>query len=201
MVEYTARDELASKLNGREYREEITKEEEAWAKQNRLLVVFGASDDLIEFRGLINDESGAPGAIELHRNARGWGVVNFNDEDEPLEPRDFWINTESGESGWTFELPPSCVAARFAIVEDGDAYGEGLVIHEDDLREFVAGQFVEKIGDYTLKGNVLASFTMSSGVIRYAVEHKAEGGGAFVHIYSGKNLIAADPLPAATQER
>ncbi|HET8685200.1 MAG TPA: hypothetical protein VFM18_00895 [Methanosarcina sp.] len=51
--------ELAALLNGRQYRAEITKDEECQATQNNLVVVFGASDDLMEFRGAIDDELGA----------------------------------------------------------------------------------------------------------------------------------------------
>jgi hypothetical protein len=50
------KEDLASLLNGREYGEEITKLEEAQAKNNGLVVVFGYSDDNMEFRGAINDE-------------------------------------------------------------------------------------------------------------------------------------------------
>ncbi len=50
--------ELAAQLNGRQYTKEITKEEAELAKQYGLVVAFGASDDLIEFRGAIYDEAG-----------------------------------------------------------------------------------------------------------------------------------------------
>ena len=48
--------ELAAKLNGREYLQEITRGEAELAKASGLVVVYGASDDLIEFRGAIRDE-------------------------------------------------------------------------------------------------------------------------------------------------
>lgn len=48
---------------------------------------------------------------------------------------------------------------------------------------------VEKhTGDYRIKGVVRARFRMSSGAARYVVEHMAEGGGSFCHIYSEANL-------------
>jgi hypothetical protein len=49
---------LAALLTGREYRQEITRAEEADAKAAGLVVAFGASDDLLEFRGAIDDEVG-----------------------------------------------------------------------------------------------------------------------------------------------
>ncbi len=54
---------------------------------------------------------------------------------------------------------------------------------------FKVGDKVEKhTGDYRAKGEVRGIFAMKSGAIRYVVEHPAEGGGSFCHIYSDKNL-------------
>lgn len=48
---------------------------------------------------------------------------------------------------------------------------------------------VEKYtGEYTAKGIVVARFTTMSNAERYVVEHKAEGGGSFCHIYGPNNL-------------
>lgn len=48
--------ELADLLSGRCRGDEITPEQEQLAKDNNLVVVFGASDDLVELRGAIEDE-------------------------------------------------------------------------------------------------------------------------------------------------
>jgi len=54
---------------------------------------------------------------------------------------------------------------------------------------FKVGDKVEKhTGDYHAKGEVRGIFAMNNGAIRYVVEHPAEGGGSFCHIYSEKNL-------------
>lgn len=54
---------------------------------------------------------------------------------------------------------------------------------------FAVGDQVEKYtGDYHAKGEVRGIFAMNNGAIRYVVEHLAEGGGSFCHIYSEKNL-------------
>jgi hypothetical protein len=50
--------------------------------------------------------------------------------------------------------------------------------------DFKIGGLVEKhTGDHRAKGEVRGVLTL-----RYVVEHKAEGGGSFCHIYSGQNL-------------
>ncbi len=55
--------------------------------------------------------------------------------------------------------------------------------------EWQIGDQVEKFtGDYSAFGEVRGIFTLKNGAVRYAVEHNAEGGGSFAHIYSAKNL-------------
>lgn len=61
------------------------------------------------------------------------------------------------------------------------------------MTEYTIGQQVEKhTGDYRAKGEVRGIFTMTSGAVRYVVEHRAEGGGSFCHIYSAANLRAVE---------
>ena len=50
------KEELAKILNGRKRGDEITKEEIKIAKDNGLVVVYGYSDDNLEFNGAIDDE-------------------------------------------------------------------------------------------------------------------------------------------------
>ncbi len=54
--------------------------------------------------------------------------------------------------------------------------------------DFVVGELVEKVGGYVIRGEVRAVFSMADGQVRYVVEHRAEGGGSFCHIYSDANL-------------
>lgn len=57
---------------------------------------------------------------------------------------------------------------------------------------FQVGDKVTKCtGDYRIGGEVRAVFTTTAGATRYVVEHKAEGGGSFLHIYSAINLEPA----------
>lgn len=70
------------------------------------------------------------------------------------------------------------------------------------MNEFKIGDRVEKhTGDYRAKGEIRGIFTMSSGAIRYVVEHKAEGGGSFCHIYSAANLRLERALEDADAPR
>lgn len=56
---------------------------------------------------------------------------------------------------------------------------------------FGIGDYVEKMtGDYHIKGYVIGlGVTRRTKKTLYMVEHEAEGGGAFTHIYSHFNLV------------
>ena len=77
--------ELATQLNGREYGDEITKEEEKLARENNLVVVFGYSDDIAEFRGIISDEVGAYDGNSIKISKMGIMIPPDDDERYVLE--------------------------------------------------------------------------------------------------------------------
>lgn len=65
------------------------------------------------------------------------------------------------------------------------------------MRNFQIGDRVLKVtGDYRIYGEVRSVFTKADGTTRYVVEHKAEGGGSFLHIYSASNLELANDSDA-----
>lgn len=58
------------------------------------------------------------------------------------------------------------------------------------MTDFAVGDLVKKItGDYQILGEVRSVFTKNNGQVRYVVEHTAEGGGSFLHIYGASNLM------------
>jgi len=70
--------EFAEMLNGREIGEEITLEETKIAKENNLVVVFGASDDLMEFKGAINEEIDCYEGTTIYLDKQG-NIVHRDD--------------------------------------------------------------------------------------------------------------------------
>ncbi len=136
--------EFAAKLNGRTYRNEMTKEEEAEAKEAGLVVLFGASDDLAEFRGAIDDEIGCSdgGDILLTRSGvvADDGATQYGDfcceyKKRAIESMAIisalWCDTD--EAAWTYgtNIPHS----TFRIMEDDDVYCVGIVFRLADLPE------------------------------------------------------------------
>ena len=132
------RDELAAILTGREYRKEITKDEAHAAAEVGLVVVYGASDDLMEFDGAISEELGAYDGTTAYLNADGLLNNECADEDCPYFEKQrekaatikaLWC-AEDGYS-WTFET--DIPHATFEIVEDGEPYCRGIVFALADV--------------------------------------------------------------------
>jgi len=134
----TTMEELAAKLNGREYLSEITKAEEADAKASDLLVIFGASDDLIEFRGVFSDETGCytGGKIRFDRHGviEEWETLDKDSEDDVRRYFKRKASSEEIEATWDHEGYSWHIAAidissaTFDILEDGEKYCRGIVI-------------------------------------------------------------------------
>jgi len=131
--------ELAAKLNGRKYCREMTREESEQAAAAGLVVVHGASDDLIEFRGAIRDEGGAPGVVLIDAK----GLLPERDQiDDDGELIDYFnrqpkarkieaLFAKEGDYTWTYktDIPHE----TFEIVEDGEPYCRGIVFNIGDI--------------------------------------------------------------------
>ncbi|MDR0905799.1 MAG: hypothetical protein LBN00_06460 [Oscillospiraceae bacterium] len=135
--------ELAQILYGREYGNEITRAEEAAAKEAGLVVMFGYSDDNVEVRGAFNEEYGAYEGTTLHLTAEGFLESPYDDreacEDCKFYKRELarsrtiivrWCLPDA-EAVWTFETDiPHEV---FKIYDDGDSFCVGIVFDIKDL--------------------------------------------------------------------
>lgn len=144
------KEQFAALLNGRQYQSEINRDEELIARKSGLLVVFGASNDLVEFRGVLQDEVGAykSTAIQLsptcevidHSNIcdydglilRGWtppkSVCEINAEWCPE-------NFEGSWRIWAFSEHVSNIYSTFNIMEDDQLYCQGIVIDWNKIME------------------------------------------------------------------
>jgi hypothetical protein len=134
---------LAALLTGREYRHEITRAEMADAKAAGLVVAFGASDDLLEFRGAIDDEVGCydGGTAIVDRK----GVLpDFDDidRDDKDEMREYFKREGGGakvdakwegEPGYSWIITTSIPHETFEIEDDGEKYCRGIVFALADL--------------------------------------------------------------------
>lgn len=127
--------ELADILNNREYYNEVERHHEAFARVHNLVICFGYSDDCIEFRGKIYDEIGV-GDFYITEKKELFDVDfdKFDNAEEQIafikkytsNLKLYKISSDFSENGFKFstDLPH----AKFHILEDGEVYGEGIVI-------------------------------------------------------------------------
>ena len=132
------KEQLAEKLNGREYSCEITKEECAEAKAAGLVVIFGYSDDNVEFRGAVFDEVGIYGSGTLNVSRNG-ALPAHKDCDcefcgyheKAAKCATIEVEFDTADSAWEFTT--SIPHAVFSIVEAGEPYSKGIVLSIEDL--------------------------------------------------------------------
>ena len=117
---------------------ELTLNQEAYCKQCGLVVVFGASDDLAEFRGAINDEAGMD-EIRLTESGKIMSEESIDALQSLLDdgtikkaPPTRIITHTFGNEGHRFatDIPH----AEFSVFEDGEPFGKGIVFHISDLK-------------------------------------------------------------------
>ena len=122
--------EFAKSISEKEYGfSQFNKGEEQTAKENGFVIVYGCSDDLMEFRGAIDDEGGCfdGGKVYFDRN----GVCEFA-EDEGNYPnwiKSIWCGGETDGLGreiiWTYET--EIPHETFMIYEGREPYCRGIV--------------------------------------------------------------------------
>lgn len=130
--------EFAQQLNGKEYGYPMfTEKEIQTAKDNGWVIVSGASDDLMEFEGTMQDEGGCfdGGKVWFSKES----VYNGEDdkEDFPNCIEALWYDKASkDEDGnvipWTYktDIPHE----TFMVYEDGEPYCRGIVFSVNDLK-------------------------------------------------------------------
>lgn len=127
------KEELATLLNGRQYGEEITPEEEAEAKAAGLVVIFGASDDLMEFRGAINDEAGVYDGTTVYLTPKGLlanecGHAGCPYFEEIREAITVIIEALWDSEGYSWVYETEMPHATFDILEGDEKYCRGIVV-------------------------------------------------------------------------
>ncbi len=136
------KEQLAETLNGNEYGNEITKEQEQQAKENGLVVVFGYSDDNMELRGALNDEFGCYEGGEIKFTKEGKEIDE--DDMEVLEKYNVVPKLNTIEAVWdepfdetdercSFQYKTDIPHSKFRIMEDEELYCVGIVFNISDL--------------------------------------------------------------------
>ncbi len=137
------REAAAAALNNNEYRDEGSPELFAEMKAAGLVAVFGYSDDLIEFRGAIDDEQDAGEHSTHSLNRDGLLVNDCSIKRCPyfaaVEARAPFVEALWDQDGfsWIYKLTAPDGSAiqheTFVIVEDGEPYCRGIVFALADM--------------------------------------------------------------------
>lgn len=131
-------EEAAAAMNGREYGKECPDAIAKQMKASGIVAVFGSSDDLMEFRGAIDDEAGSYGGGTVHLNENGLLHSECDDEECPHEKR---LKKAARKIKAVFSpTDPDCTwiyktdipHATFDIMEDGELYCRGIVFRLAD---------------------------------------------------------------------
>lgn len=139
------KEQLAARLDGREMGDEITGEEMQAAKAAGLVVVFGHSDDCVEFRGAIRDEGYPNEESDVWLDRKGLKKIDEDDQ-EVLERHGVLnafmrgavavsANHGTNPSGFDWEITTKIPHATFDIMEDGEKFCRGIVFSINDLPE------------------------------------------------------------------
>ena len=141
----TTPNQIAQTLNGMEYpiRERDCQPIFKEAKESGIVIVYGASDDLVELRGAIDDESGCYEGGNYRFDIKGFLPIHEDGSFQCDEPKtiqecrkfversdaSFSITIHWGkpEALWTYELDERITDfVQFDIVEDESLYCRGI---------------------------------------------------------------------------
>ena len=132
---------VASRLDGTEYPLHIPEDLKAECKAAGIVIVYGASDDLMEFDGAIYDEVGAYNGTSALVDSKG--LLSREDAEDDEEIADY-VNRKRGaqaiaaiwgRDGASWQYETTIHHATFDVVEDGDIYCRGIVFDLAALTE------------------------------------------------------------------
>ena len=135
------REEMAKRLHGSEYGSVVSRSLAKEAEESGLVIVYGASDDLVELEGAIEDEAGRYDGGDIHLNKNGLIQNKCTDAYCPYfehilngatKIKAIWNGVDDGVPSWTYEtdIPHD----EFSVMEDGEVYCRGIVFELKDIR-------------------------------------------------------------------
>lgn len=121
----------AKRLDGIEFGyPQLTEEEIEMARDNGFVVVYGASDDRMEFRGAIHDECVCYEGGEVFFNRNG---VSLDERKRENVIAALWRGEKHDGKTICWSYKTDIPHETFLIYEDGEPYCRGIVFHVDDV--------------------------------------------------------------------
>lgn len=143
------KEDLAAQLDGIEYPPRISKDILASAKAAGLVIIYGGSDDLMEFEGAIYDEVGAYDGTTAYLDRKGLLDRDQIDDDDDDAIAEYVLRKRGAvtieaiwspkdeEISWVYKT--DIPHATFEVKEDDGLYCRGIVISLQDLPAPPAG--------------------------------------------------------------
>jgi hypothetical protein len=136
------KEELAVTLHGRQIGRELAGGIATEAKDAGLVVVYGASDDLMEFSGAIEDERGVGEYEEVFFTKEGFFDEQACDDKckyfelarQTFEKNASRIEVFWDSQGYSWAYETEIPHATFDIFEDGEKYCRGIVFSLADVK-------------------------------------------------------------------
>lgn len=129
--------EFAKALDGRGCGHEVTLDEIAIARKSGIVIVYGASDDLMEFEGAINDEVGCYNGGTAYITPKGILENKCSEDDCPYFEKEkqaaVTIEAIWATQGYSWIFSTTIPHETFNIMEDGDTYCRGIVFSIKDV--------------------------------------------------------------------
>lgn len=133
------RDEIAAELDGAEYPVRISRELRERAKQARVVIVYGASDDLMEIDGAMSDEIDCNDGGTAYITPLGIVENECSDSECPYfeAEKDCAATIEAvwNTDGYSWIYRTKIPHVTFEVVEDGEKYCRGIAFDLDDIVE------------------------------------------------------------------
>ncbi|NMY32650.1 hypothetical protein HBR94_14200 [Pseudomonas sp. WS 5412] len=135
------KEDLADRITGIAYPCRIHKDLIQIANESGLVIVYGASDDLMEFEGASDEEIGCYGGGIALVDAKG--VLPDRDSiDNDVELEQYFLRKAKAkpiealwckEDGYSWTYKTDIPHATFEVLEDADRYCRGIVFALADL--------------------------------------------------------------------
>ncbi len=126
--------EFTKSISGKEYGyPQFTKEEIETAKENGFVIVYGASDDLMEFEGVIQDEGGCFDGGDVYFNKNEVCQDSEKERDYPNCITALWCEDEDNGKPICWSYRTDIPHETFMIYEGGEPYCRGIVFSFEDL--------------------------------------------------------------------
>lgn len=126
-------------ISGNEIGSEVSEEARLFAKENGIVILYGASDDLAILEGAIRDEIGSlyNGGEIAFVNKEVFSKECENDEcphESRIYDSAFKIEAEwSKKKGVSWTYSTNIPHEKFEVKEDGEIFCEGIVFFKKDL--------------------------------------------------------------------